>query len=68
MAACRKGRTTVSSENKKASSLRMRLLLLVFIFIFLPHGEVTGTRQSCLDPEARQNPTIENKPGGNNAD
>jgi len=46
----------------------MRLFFLVFIFIFLPHGEVTGTRQSCLDPETRQNPTIGNIPDGDNAD
>jgi hypothetical protein len=45
----------------------MRLFILVFIFIFLPHGEFTGTRQSGFNPEVRQNPAIENIPGGNNA-
>jgi hypothetical protein len=46
----------------------MRLFFLVLFFIFLPHGEVTGTRQSSLDPETRQNPTIENIPDGDNTD
>jgi hypothetical protein len=56
-----------NKEHKKASSLRTRLSLLFFVIFFLPHGEVTGSRESGLDPKARQNPTIENIPGGNDA-
>jgi hypothetical protein len=45
---------------------RASVLFLVTLF-FLPHGEFAGTRQSGFNTKARQNPTIENVPGGNYA-
>jgi len=43
---------------------------VVFIFglFILPHGEFTGAGESGLYSKARQNPTVENVPGGKNAD
>ena len=42
-------------------------LMFAFLFIilvFLPHGEFAASGESSLDSHKRQNPTIEDIPGG----
>lgn len=40
------------------------LFILLLILTFLPHREFTGAGESGLNAQARQNPAIEDKPGG----
>ena len=45
----------------------MSVFLLVF-FVLLPHGELTASGESGLNSQKRQNPAIEDIPGGKYAD
>ena len=40
------------------------LVFFGFVWFFLPHGEFAGVGESGLDSEARQDPAVENVPGG----
>lgn len=39
-------------------------IFFLFVLFLLPHGEFAGTGESGVNPEARQNPAVENIPGG----
>ena len=40
------------------------LFILFVFFVFLPNREFTGTGESGFNAQARQNPAIEDEPGG----
>ena len=44
----------------------LKFFPLVCVFL-LPHGEIAGAGESGLNPQARQDPAIENIPGGHYA-
>ena len=55
------------SPDQKGRGLLMAIFLLVF-FVLLPHGELTASGESGLNSQKRQNPAIEDIPGGKYAD
>jgi hypothetical protein len=48
-------------------SLNVFFFLFFSVLIVLPHGEFTGSGESGLNSETRQNPAVKNEPDGKNA-